>query len=135
MHWFGAETSLRQQAFGTDANDGGGEDAPGAEFGGLFDPNFVYDDMAMRSRDEFRLVLIPFYGILAIFLTTSPVTVALWAWASPNVALLWVATTMGYVVAYEWLHLSYHVPADSPFTRRKFAVNGSHSRHDGSPAP
>lgn len=74
---------------------------------------FVRDDMAMRSPREFRLVLIPFYGILAIFVTTLPVTAALWMWVSSNVALLWVATTMGYVVAYEWLHLSYHLPIDS----------------------
>ena len=92
---------------------------------------FVCDDMAMRSRDEFRLVLIPFYGILAIFLTTLPVTVALWAWASPNVALLWVATTMGYVVAYEWLHLSYHVPADSLLGRSRVItwLRRHHAKH------
>ena len=72
---------------------------------------FVRDDMAMRERREFRLVLIPFYGILAIFVTTLPVTALLWMGASPNVALLWVATSMGYVVAYEWLHLAYHLPA------------------------
>ena len=29
---------------------------------------FIRDDMAMRERREFRLVLIPFYGILASFL-------------------------------------------------------------------
>jgi len=71
---------------------------------------FVRDDMAMRSAREFRLVLIPFYGILAIFVATIPVIVALWVLLTPNVALLWVATTMGYVVAYEWLHLAYHLP-------------------------
>jgi hypothetical protein len=78
---------------------------------------FIRDDMAMRSNREFRLVLIPFYGILAIFLTTLPITAALWAFASPNVALLWVATTMGYTVAYEWLHLAYHLPAESRIGR------------------
>ena len=35
---------------------------------------FVRDDMAMRERREFRLVLIPFYGILAIFVSTLPIT-------------------------------------------------------------
>src|SRR5690348_6369721 len=74
---------------------------------------FVRDDMAMRSSREFRLVLSPFYGILAIFVTTLPLTALLWRFVSHNVALLWVATTMGYVVAYEWLHLSYHLPATS----------------------
>jgi hypothetical protein len=83
---------------------------------------FVRDDMTMRSRAEFRLVLIPFYGILAIFVTTLPVTAALWLWVSPNVALLWVATTMGYVVAYEWLHLAYHLPVDSAVGRSRLVA-------------
>jgi hypothetical protein len=78
---------------------------------------FVRDDMAMRSRREFRLVLIPFYGILAIFVGSLPVTAALWMLISPNVALLWVASTMAYTVAYEWLHLSYHLPRESRIGR------------------
>jgi hypothetical protein len=80
---------------------------------------FVRDDMAMRAPREFRLVLIPFYGILAIFLTTLPITAALWFLVSHNVALLWVACTMGYVVAYEWLHLAYHLPESNPFGRSR----------------
>jgi hypothetical protein len=78
---------------------------------------FVRDDMAMRQRREFRLVLIPFYGIIAIFFTTLPITTALWFLVSHNVALFWVASTMGYTVAYEWLHLSYHLPATNPIGR------------------
>lgn len=80
---------------------------------------FVRDDMAMRSRREFRLVLIPFYGILAIFVASLPVTAALWMLISPNVALLWVASTMAYTVAYEWLHLSYHLPRESRIGRSR----------------
>jgi hypothetical protein len=78
---------------------------------------FVRDDMAMRSTREFRLVLIPFYGILAIFLTALPITATLWFFVSHNLALLWVATTMGYVVAYECLHLAYHLPPSNPIGR------------------
>ncbi|MFN8543880.1 MAG: fatty acid hydroxylase [Candidatus Binatia bacterium] len=80
---------------------------------------FVRDDMAMRSAQEFRLVLIPSYGIVAIFLTTLPITAALWSLVSHDVARLWVATSMGYVVAYEWLHLSYHLPRDHPIARSR----------------
>ena len=80
---------------------------------------FIRDDMAMRSRREFRLVLIPAYGIVAIFLTTLPITVAFWLFVSHNVAALWVASTMGYTVAYEWLHLSYHLPADHPIAKSR----------------
>lgn len=80
---------------------------------------FVRDDMTMRSLDEVRLVLIPFYGIVGIFVAALPITIALWRWVSPNVSLLWVATSMGYVVAYEWLHLAYHMPADSLIGRSR----------------
>jgi hypothetical protein len=80
---------------------------------------FVRQDMAMRATREFRLVLIPFYGILAIFVTALPLTAALWFYVSHNVALLWVASTMGYVVAYEWLHLAYHLPESNPIGRTR----------------
>jgi hypothetical protein len=95
---------------------------------------FVCDDMAMRARREFRLVLIPFYGILAIFVTTLPITAALWTVASHNVALLWVATTMGYVVSYEWLHLAYHLPATSRIGQsRPIAWLRAHHAHHHTP--
>ena len=74
---------------------------------------YVTDDMAMRERNEFRLVLIPAYGIMAIFVATIPATAALWAMDLHNVAALFAATTMGYVVSYEWLHLSYHLGPDT----------------------
>ncbi len=79
---------------------------------------FIRDDMAMRSAQEFRLVLIPFYGILGIFLTTLPITATLW-WLDHNLGYLWVASSMGYTVAYEWLHLAYHFPADTLIGRSR----------------
>ena len=86
---------------------------------------FIRDDMAMRSAREFHLVLIPAYGIVAIFVTTLPITIGLWL-LSPNVAALWVATSMGYVVAYEWLHLAYHMPADSVVGRSRLVARLRH---------
>jgi hypothetical protein len=80
---------------------------------------FVRDDMAMRSTAEFRLVLIPAYGIVAIFVTTLPITAALWFLVSHNIAALWVACSMGYTVSYEWLHLAYHLPADNPIAKNR----------------
>jgi hypothetical protein len=74
---------------------------------------YVTDDMAMRDRREFRLVLIPAYGLFLIFVNLLPITAALWWLLGRNVALLYTATAMGYSVSYEWLHLSYHLPADS----------------------
>jgi hypothetical protein len=82
---------------------------------------FVTDDMAIRSTREFRLVLIPFYGILAAGLGALPIPLLLWlGFGLPNVALLFMATTMGYVVLYEWLHLAYHAPAASFIGRRRW---------------
>jgi sterol desaturase/sphingolipid hydroxylase (fatty acid hydroxylase superfamily) len=84
---------------------------------------FVTDDMAMRSTREFRLVLIPFYGILAAGLGALPIPLALWlGLGQRNLALGFMATTMSYVVAYEWLHLVYHAPTDSRLGRSKLVA-------------
>ena len=72
---------------------------------------YLEGDMAMASWKEMRLVLIPAYGIMLVALGTGPVAALLWWLGWPNVGLLWLATTVGYVVLYEWLHLCYHLPA------------------------
>lgn len=92
---------------------------------------YVTDDMAMRSRREFRLVLIPAYGLFLIFITLLPLTALIW-WAGwRNVALLFLATSIGYVVSYEWLHLSYHLPRESRIgnTRMIRALRRHHAIH------
>jgi hypothetical protein len=71
---------------------------------------YVADDMAIRSARELRFVLLPAYGLFAIVLLTSPVAIALGVLAGRNVAALWVASAALYVLSYEWLHLSYHLP-------------------------
>src|SRR5262249_40955362 len=48
---------------------------------------FVRQDMAMRATREFRLVLIPFYGILAIVVSRLPITAVLCHFAWNKVAL------------------------------------------------
>ncbi len=79
---------------------------------------YIEEDMAMRSAKEFRLVLIPAFGIVAIFIATSPITAALYFLGFTNLAALFVMSAMFYVLSYEWLHLSYHLPADSFIGRR-----------------
>ena len=87
---------------------------------------FVTDDMAIRDARELRLVLIPAYGILAVLVAAAPGPVGLALAGLPNVALLWLATAMAYVVAYEWLHLAYHLPADSFIGRRRLVARLRH---------
>ena len=74
---------------------------------------FVTSDLEVRNTREFRLVLIPFYGVLAILSVTVPVAIALTLGGLRNVGALFVATTTFYVLSYEWLHLSYHLPRTS----------------------
>ncbi|MGH7293290.1 MAG: sterol desaturase family protein [Polyangiaceae bacterium] len=77
---------------------------------------FIARDMAIRDRREFSLVLLPWFGIVAIFAMTMPVTAGLW-FVERNLACLFVATTMFYVLSYEWLHLAYHLPPTHPVGR------------------
>ncbi len=78
---------------------------------------FMTDDMAVRSRREWRLVLIPPYGILTILALVVPLAWALWHFGLANAACFFVATTMMYVLSYEWLHLAYHLPESHPIGR------------------
>jgi hypothetical protein len=71
---------------------------------------FVHDDLALHAWRELKLVLLPAYGILAILAATSPITFALVWLGQPNLAALWVASVVVYVLSYEWLHLAYHLP-------------------------
>lgn len=74
---------------------------------------FVRGDMALRDPREFRLVLIPVYGIGAIFLVTAPPAALLWSFGQKNFGALYLAATMLYVVSYELLHLAWHLPDES----------------------
>jgi sterol desaturase/sphingolipid hydroxylase (fatty acid hydroxylase superfamily) len=75
---------------------------------------FVTEDMSIRDRREFRLVLIPFYGILAAAAGALPIPVVLWLLGQRNLGLIYFATAVGYTVLYEWLHLIYHLPPSHP---------------------
>jgi len=88
---------------------------------------YLTEDMAMRDTREYRLVLIPAYGLFLIFAGQIPVTLGLWWWLGlPNVACLYVATSIGYAVSYEWLHFSYHLPHDHPVARNPILLHLAH---------
>lgn len=74
---------------------------------------YVTDDMALHGRKEWRLVLMPGYGILLVLLGMVPPAALLWLVGLPNVAALFFATSAFFVVSYELLHLAYHLPPDS----------------------
>ena len=74
---------------------------------------YTHEDMAIRDIREFKMVLIPAYGVFLIALHSAPVAWALAHFGYTNVAVLWFVTAVGYAVGYEWLHLSYHLSPQS----------------------
>jgi hypothetical protein len=90
---------------------------------------FVTSDMVIRSPREFRFVLLPFWAIVAIFFVTAPIAVGLELVGQHNLAALYVATSMGYVLSYEWLHLAYHLPPDGVVGRLVGPLRKHHATH------
>ncbi len=78
---------------------------------------YTHDDMTMRDSREWRLVLMPAYAIVLVFVMMVPIVSAVWYFASPNIALLHLATSMLFFLAYEWMHLAYHLPQTHPIGR------------------
>lgn len=78
---------------------------------------YTHEDMAIRDIREFKMVLIPAYGVFLIALGAVPVAYALARAGHANVAALWFVTAVGYAVGYEWLHLSYHLSPGSAIGR------------------
>jgi hypothetical protein len=74
---------------------------------------FVEWDLTVRDRREWGLVLIPPLAVMLLCLATVPpaLLIALLGW--PDVARLFLVTSVAYLLSYEWLHLSYHLPKDS----------------------
>jgi hypothetical protein len=79
---------------------------------------FTHEAMAYEASRDFKMVLFPpvmllfFLGVVA-----APVAALLFVFASRNVALLYVATAMGYFLTYECLHLCHHTPPDGVLGR------------------
>jgi hypothetical protein len=82
-----------------------------------------FDDshMSTRAAREYYFVFFPWWAIALVIITA-----ALFAWPlalllSHNIGLLFFAVAITYYLTYEWLHLSYHLPAES-FIGRSWLV-------------
>ncbi len=92
---------------------------------------YVEEDMALRSAQEFRLVLIPAAGVVGIVLAVAPLALGLaWIW-SAAAGWLFLLTASLFMVSYELLHLGYHAPANSFVGRRDIirVLRTHHARH------
>jgi len=91
---------------------------------------YTSDDMAMRSPRELRLILMPAYAVILVFLIDLPFALAAGALFGPNAGCLVLATSM-FFVTYEWLHCAYHLPRDSRLGRSPILMRlrRLHQRH------
>lgn len=93
---------------------------------------FDQGQLAVTSSRDWRAVLFPapvvffFLGGIAL-----PAGLALGALLTWNVGALFVWTGAGYYLLYEWCHLLWHQPPDSPFGRLAIvkAMRGHHLAH------
>ena len=73
---------------------------------------YVKGDIAMRDPRELKVVLLPAAAVLTLFAVALAVALLFLLAGQRNLALVWVATSVGYATVYEWLHLGWHLPAD-----------------------
>ena len=76
--------------------------------------------MPIDTHRDFRAVLFP--PVLMTFFLAAfalPVALLLAMLATPNVAWLFAATSLGYFLNYEFLHLAYHLPPAHRLARSK----------------
>lgn len=92
---------------------------------------YVYGDMAVHSRREWKFVLMPALGVLGIVIFASPMALGLGLLFGPNVGWLALLTQALYVTAYELTHLAYHLPPDHPVQRIGLIrrLGEHHARH------
>ena len=78
---------------------------------------FTDEDMPFRSPRELQLILMPAYAVLLIALINAPLAYLASRFVAPNVGYIYLVTSMGFFLTYEWLHLAYHLPKAHPVGR------------------
>ena len=80
---------------------------------------YTHEAMAAESPVDFQMVLFP--PVMLLFFLggmAAPLGLALGWLGTPNLGWLFVATSVGYFLTYEWLHFAYHQPTASWLGRR-----------------
>jgi hypothetical protein len=79
---------------------------------------YTHEAMSFEGPRDWKMVLFP-PVMLLFFLgaVAAPLGALLFWLASRNVALLYVATAMGYFLTYEWLHFCHHLPPGHALAR------------------
>ena len=92
---------------------------------------FTHEDMGLRGRHELALVLLPPFAIVIVLGMLLPLALALGQLLPRNCVLLFVATSLGFFLLYEWLHLAYHLPIKTRIGRNRVVatLRSLHQRH------
>jgi hypothetical protein len=92
---------------------------------------FTFDDMAMRGRREWWLVLMPAYAVVLVALLNGPLALGVGALFGANAGCLYPIASMLFFLSYEWLHLAYHLPRESRIGRNALVgrLREHHRRH------
>ena len=92
---------------------------------------FTHDDMGLRGPREMAMVLLPPFAIIPILALLLPLGLLLAQLVPRNCALLAIATSLGFFLIYEWLHLAYHLPPATWVGRNPLiaALRALHQRH------
>ncbi len=72
--------------------------------------SFTHRSMEVAEFRELALVMLPATTVILVYITVALVGALLHLVLRGNAAMLWAATSAGYVVAYELLHVAYHLP-------------------------
>jgi sterol desaturase/sphingolipid hydroxylase (fatty acid hydroxylase superfamily) len=67
-------------------------------------------DMAIREARELRGILFPAWASVVLLVLVAPLALVVGRLLGRDAGLLLLATAHGYLMAYEWLHLAYHLP-------------------------
>jgi hypothetical protein len=98
---------------------------------------FLHDHMAIHRGADLGLIMMPWYTMLLIFASVSPIAVGLALWRGAGAAGLFYLVSVAYFLTYETTHLLYHLP-DATLARaglggRLFRWLQAHHRHHHRP--
>jgi len=99
---------------------------------------YIDGDMAVGSRREWRFVLMPARGVLAIAVLAIPLALLVGALCGADCGWVALMTVGSYASLYELMHLAYHLPDDHPVrrvrtTRRVIRWLSRHHAHHHDP--
>ena len=89
---------------------------------------FTDDEMRFRDAKDWRVTVFPPYALVVFILMSIPGAIVLNYVVSPNVAWLFMCSTTGMYMVYEFMHLCCHVN-ENAFVRRCPLVNTIRRHH------